>query len=67
MYDFHVTFDAFVEGEQSLEEMRRMIAEVARVKVKTKKARDRSIVPFMSVRKAAKAWRGIVDRKHKES
>ena len=65
--EFHVTFESFVEGDQSLEEMRRMIAEVARVKAKTKKARDRSIVPFMSARKAAKAWRGIVDKKHKQT
>lgn len=65
--ELHVTFESFVDGEQSLDEMRRMIAEVARVKAKTKKARDRSFVPFISARKAAKAWRGLVDKRQKET
>ena len=53
-------FDEFLEGDQNVEEMHRLVQEVAKMKAKTKKARDRSIIPFMSARKAVKTWKDVV-------
>ena len=53
-------FEEFLDTSQNLDEMQKLVAEVAKMKAKTKKARDRSIVPFMSARKAAKTWKEIV-------
>ena len=50
-------FEEFMHGKQEPEDLKRLVAMTAKMKHRVRKRRDKSIVPFMAARKAARLWK----------